>query len=369
MKDPSEDRGIHLGLYFRLALFAAISAGFYALYSSKIDPVDNEFFNLYAGAKIGPRNLYDPHAFAQVAASLHAKVLEARFYYTRMPYFAILTRPLGWLSLPVGLAFWRTVQALAIAVSVWLWPGAKSTMASVALVSLPAIWVVSFAQDVGLVLFFVAASVALEKRNRPFLAGVVFSLCLGKPHLVIFVPLVMLVRRDFRFLAGATLGALSQILLSFAVAPATWPYQWLSVLANPQMHPYVNDMPGLRALTQTTPGVVLAVLIAISLAVAVWRSAALEAVEKAVAIAMAAGIVANLHSYAVDCILLIPAITIALASRRFLERALGLFLATPIPFLAMLAGHTIFLQTGLVVLVHLHASWARLRAVRGLATG
>ena len=58
-----------------------------------------------AGARIGPRGLYDPHNFAQVAASLHAKVLEARFYYCRMPYYAVLTKPLGWLPFPNRVSF------------------------------------------------------------------------------------------------------------------------------------------------------------------------------------------------------------------------------------------------------------------------
>jgi len=62
-----------------MAIFAVISVGLFTLFWSRADPVDNEFFNLYAGARIGPRGLYDPHNFAQVAASLYAKVLEARF--------------------------------------------------------------------------------------------------------------------------------------------------------------------------------------------------------------------------------------------------------------------------------------------------
>lgn len=151
------------------------------------------------------------------------------------------------------------------------------------LIFLPVIWVISLAQDVGLVLFFVGATTALVKQNRPFLAGAVFSLCLGKPHLVIFVPLVMALRKDVRFLAGATVGAASLILWSFAVAPRDWPFQWLSILANSQMHPHLEAMPGLRALTQTTGGMVLAGLIAASVVAAVWRSAAAEPVATAIA--------------------------------------------------------------------------------------
>ncbi|MBZ5577410.1 MAG: hypothetical protein LAP40_12690 [Acidobacteriia bacterium] len=96
-----------LGKLVRIAALAAISAGLFALFWSTVDPVNNEFFNLYAGAKIGPHSLYDPHGFTQVARSLHARVEEARLYYTRMPYFAVLTKPLAWLEFPVALAIWR----------------------------------------------------------------------------------------------------------------------------------------------------------------------------------------------------------------------------------------------------------------------
>ena len=350
-----QDRGGDLKIYFRLALFAAICAGFFVLFGMRVDPVDNEFFNLYAGATIGPRHLYHPEIFAQFAASLHAKVLEARFYYTRMPYFAVLTKPLSWFSFSAAFWIWRGVQAAAIAASVWLWPGRKSTLTAVALVSLPVVWVVTIAQDVGLVLFFVAAAVALEKRGRRLAAGVVFSLCLSKPHLVIFVPLVMLIRRDFRFLAGAVLGASAELLLSFAVAPADWPSQWLSVLANPQMHPFTYAMPGMRGLAETHAGAVAAVLIAASLAAAVWRRSKDESVAQPVALALAAGVIANLHSYSVDCILLLPAVAMALGSEGLLVRALGFFLATPIPFMMMLSGYAAPLQAAVFALVHLQA--------------
>ncbi len=348
------------GLYWKFTLCAVTGAGLLAMFGLRSDPVDNEVFNLYAGAKLGPQRLYDPESYREVAASLGAKVIDARFYYCRMPYYEVFTKPLSWLPYPTAVATWRFVQILAIAAAIVLWPGWKSTMAMVALVSLPAVWVVALGQDVALVLLAVAASVALARRGQWFLAGMVFSLCLAKPHLVIFVPVAMLALGSFRFLAGATAGAALQILLSFAVAPASWPRQWLSILSNSQMHPHVEAMPGLRALTQTGAGIALAALIVASLAIAIWNLARLRPIEETIAYALAAGIVGNLHSYAVDCILLIPAITLAVRSRQVFARGLGIFLATPLPYLAMIAGFPVLLQTGILALVHL----AFARAVR-----
>lgn len=341
------------GVYVGLALCTVTCAGLFAMVGRGAGPVDNEVFNLYAGAKLGPRNLYNPESYRAAAVSLGAKVMEARLYYCRMPYYAVFTRPLSWLSYPAAVATWRFVQILAIASAIVLWPGRKSTMAMVALVSLPVVWEVVLGQDVALVLLSVAASVALARRGHGFLAGVVFSLCLAKPHLVVFVPVAMLALGNLRFLAGATAGASLQILLSFAVAPASWPRQWFAILSNPQMHPHIQAMPGLRAVAQTVPGIALAALIIASLAAAIWKLARRVPIEETIAYALAAGIVGNLHSYAVDCILLIPAIALAIGSRQVFQRGLGIFLATPLPYLAMVVGFPVLLQTGILAIVHL----------------
>ena len=318
------------------------------------DPFDNEVFNLYAGGKVGAQRLYHPEDFRRVAASLGVKVEEARLYYCRMPYFEVFTKPLSWLPYPVAVTTWRFVQVLSIVAAVILWPGWKPTMVKVTLLSMPAAAVIGLGQDVGLVFLFIAASVALAGRGRWFLAGVVFSLCLSKPHLVIFVPVVMLATRNFRFLAGATAGASAQLLLSFAVAPWSWPQQWLATLANPRMHVAPARMPGLRALAETgRPGTALAILVAAALVVAIWRLAPRRRIEEIIAYALAAGMIANLHSYAVDCIMLIPVVTLAVRSRRTVERSLGIFLATPVPYFILIFGFPVVLQAGILALVGL----------------
>ncbi|HLK47451.1 MAG TPA: glycosyltransferase family 87 protein [Bryobacteraceae bacterium] len=339
----------------RLVLAAIVSLGLFLLFRSVAGPVDNEFFNLYAGATIGPSHLYEPDRFAEFARSLHAAVIPARLYYTRMPYFAVLTKPLAWFAFPVALLIWRLIQAGAIAASVWCWPGLKTKLGVVALISVPSILVVWFAQDVGLVLFFASLSVALRNRKEPVAAGLVFSFCLAKPHLVIFLPLMMGIRREGRFLAGATLGAGFQLLLSFAVAPPDWPLRWRSILANPRMHPNSDVMPGLRHLAQSGPGSVLATLILASLVFAVWRAARSQPLPQAAAIALAAGLIGNIHSYAVDCILLLPLTAVALSSPSLIERLTGSFLASPFPVLALLLGYPVFLQASVLILVLLPA--------------
>ncbi|HUI78518.1 MAG TPA: glycosyltransferase family 87 protein [Bryobacteraceae bacterium] len=339
-------------VYLKWFLCLFTCALLFAIFGVRANPIDNEVFNLYAGVRVGPHKLYDPQAFRAIAAAL-GPVMTARLYYCRMPYFVVLTAPLGWFPYPVAVAFWRSVQTLAIAAAILLWRRSRRTMAMVALASLPAVWVVSTGQDVALVFLAVAGSVALLRRDKPVLAGAVFSLCLGKPHLVVFVPLALLALKNYRFLLGAAAGGASQILFSFAMAGPDWPRQWLANLSDAQMHPNVQAMPGLRAIAQTGPGIVLAALIAGSLAVAVWKLAGRRPIEEAMAYALAAGVLGNLHSYGVDCILLIPAVTVALTSPRISERGVGIFLATPVPYISMIFGFPALLQAGILALVHL----------------
>jgi hypothetical protein len=345
-------------MYIWLALASAIGIALFLFFSSTADPLNNDFFNFYAGAMIGPRSLYDPHRFAQLAASMHAtNVHAARFYYVRMPYYAFLTRPLAWFAFPVALTIWRCIQGLAIAGSVLLWPRSKSALALVTLLSVSVSLAIPIAQDAGFILLFSAAAVTLARRQRHLLAGLVFSLCLIKPHLIVFVVLVLMLRKEHRFLAGAALGAAAQILCSFAVAPWNWPLQWISTMANPQMHPYSYVMPGLRAIAQTTPGLILAIVILAALVLGVCRTAKSEPLERAIALALAAGVLGNFHSYAVDCILLLPAIAIALGSRDTSERLTAVFLASPFPVMALVFGYPLFLQIAVLLLVLLPAFW------------
>src|ERR1019366_3880071 len=139
LADPRSAARRSRGLYLVCALCVVTCAGLFAGFGIRSDPVDNEVFNLYAGARLGPQELYHPESFRAVAESLGAKVIEARFYYCRMPYYAVFTKPLCWLPYPAAVVVWRSIQMLAIAAAVFLWPGWKPAMAMVAMVSLPAV--------------------------------------------------------------------------------------------------------------------------------------------------------------------------------------------------------------------------------------
>lgn len=333
---------------------AVVCAVMLWLFSRYVNPVDNEFFNFYAGVNVGPHALYDPEAFAAVARSLHSNVMDARLYYLRMPYYAVLTAPLGWFPFGRSMVLWQVVQSLAIVLAAVLWPAEKSRLFFVTLLSLPAVCTVVTGSDTGILLLFAVLSAGLVASGRSAAAGAVFAFCIMKPHLVFLVPLVMALRRDYRFLMGAAAATVGLLFLSFVVAPLGWPFQWLTTISDPRVFPFVAASPGLRALVQTHTGLIAAIAIATTLVIAVWIVARRCPVEKAFAVALAAGLIVNVHSLAVDCILLIPLVAMALESQRVAERIIGVYLAVPMVYLAMIFGHSAWVTIPVIVLVYLN---------------
>ena len=150
------------------------------------------------------------------------------------------------------------------------------------------------------------------------------------------------------------------LLVSFAVGGTNWPLQWLASATNPQVSPFPSASPGLRGLVQSGAWPA-AFAIAAGLTFAVWKCARHCPVEKAIAVALAAGLVINVHSMVVDCVLLIPAAAMALDSRRAVDRVLGIGLAMPPAYVAMMSGAAIWVRVGVIALVCVQSfpEWAQ----------
>ena len=75
----------------------------------------NDFENLYAGARlIGTPGQYDPAAYRdlQLAAAGHTN---PSWLFTRLPAFALLLRPLGWLPYRAAYGVWQALSVGALA--------------------------------------------------------------------------------------------------------------------------------------------------------------------------------------------------------------------------------------------------------------
>lgn len=137
----------------------------------------------------------------------------ARFPFAYPPFVAPIVSPLVAIPNLVALALLAAFGALVlvlVAKKRALWVTA----------SFPGLAALFAGQLVFVALGIFAATHALLKRERPFAAGLVASLLLFKPTLIVFVPFAFVVLPSrTRSLAGFAAGVLAQIALCFAIAP------------------------------------------------------------------------------------------------------------------------------------------------------
>ena len=138
------------------------------------------------------------------------------------PFFAWLFVPLS--ALPYGWSFvtWSILSLAGLLSSLKIlgvtkfWPTFLWTLCW-----FPVFAVISFGQNSVIAVFGLSATYHLWKRNHTFLAGLVASLVLFKPQLIIGVSILWLIRwrRDWRALLGLATGAAVLISLTFLLLP------------------------------------------------------------------------------------------------------------------------------------------------------
>ncbi len=170
--------------------------------------------------------LYDPEHFRQVQEAL-ATVSETRprYYPVYPPATALLYAPLGALPYETALLLWWLTQAgCAALTAAWLLRVVRPPDAwrNALLIALGA-WAPVFStflngQFSWVLLLTVLAGFALHRRRQCFWAGCVFSLLLLKPQLAAVPALWLLLRRDWKALAGFAVGFLVQAAAVAALA-------------------------------------------------------------------------------------------------------------------------------------------------------
>ena len=295
----------------------------------------NDFLELYAGGQLaGSPDLYNP---AKVREAELRAIGESGLPFPRLPYYALLLKPLTWMPYRTAYAVWATMMVAALAAFGILWPHARpASKWMLCCWSIPA-WISVFnGQDVALLLLWVALAVWLLRGGREATAGVALALCASKYHLVVLVPLVILAQRRWRMAAGAAGAGAVMLAVSFLVAGASWPSRYWAGLADPGVQQAVSRMPNLYAQLRLIPfGLALQVVATILIAATVFL-AARRTSEFAgpLALALAGSLLVSPHTYLADCALLLPALMIATAggAAGSLRRIPGVALATPIPW-------------------------------------
>src|SRR5262249_8797335 len=153
--------------------------------------------------------------------------------------------------------------------------------------------------DVLLALFWVALAILLNRRDRPFAAGVALALCASKYHLFLLVPIVLLAQRRLQMILGGITAAAALLAISSLAAGPGWPARYWTVLVDRRMNASLAIMPNLNALLGGGRSA-LPLLAAVDIALAAgvfllarrWRE-----LEWPLAVAIAAGLLISLHSF------------------------------------------------------------------------
>ena len=127
--------------------------------------------------------------------------------------------PLAWM--PFGAAFWAWLGAqAAVLAGTWAWAFRRWGADALIFGSmyLPTALGIAHGQDCVLILVIVLGVYALAHREQHFLSGVMLGAGLIKFHLFLLWPVMLLIQRRWRMLAGACAAVTVELLISLLLA-------------------------------------------------------------------------------------------------------------------------------------------------------
>ncbi len=289
---------------------------------------DIDFTPIYAAASLGPVQAMDADQMAHRIQPI-GPVIPARHLWSRLPAITLLYSPLSRLDYPQARLLWRILCGLFLCAWALIW-SRWFRLSWVTLIGfLPALYYLVHGQDSGLCLM----AATLPLLSPGIMSGMLFGVCLAKFHLFLFLPAALLARREWKLICGGAAGCAAVVAASFAVAGLAWPQRLVAIASSSEFSPYSEHSPGLRLLFVSHPALFAALAVA-TLAGVYWISRRIST-PSAVAVALAAGLVVNSHSYVVDCVLLLPLIAVGLASDGP-AYGLSLFLLSPASYWSLL---------------------------------
>lgn len=335
-------------LYAVLAVLAFCA--FWTLVGSFLAPGArlHDFLNLYAGASLARDGVFAQMHVPEVQLLRereYAPLLQELVPFVRPPFYALFLAPLGWL--PFGPAFWvwLGVQAAVLA-GTWAWAFRRWGADALIFGSmyLPTALGIAHGQDCVLILLIVVGVYALANREQHFLSGVVLGAGLIKFHLFLLWPIMLLIQRRWRMLAGACAAVVAEGLVSLALAGPGGLTKYVALLRmtglrhlspSPELMINVRGLALNLGIDSIAATGLLTLAAAVLTAAACWRAP----LWRAVASASAGSLLVAPHVYGYDAGLLLAGLWLAVfegGARG--PRITATVLLTPLPILLGLAG-------------------------------
>jgi hypothetical protein len=244
---------------------------------------------------------------------------------------------------PTAFWFWISAQS-AVLVGCWAWAWKRFGPEA-------AVWGALFfagplgiihGQDCALFLVLLCGAFALGEKNRLFLCGLVLGLGLMKFHLFLLWPLVLLVQRRWRMLAGIAVCGLGQGLLSLAVLG--WSglrgYAGFILQLNRYYSPEKNiDINAILLNAGIASRPLLIVLTALVAGLVLWCSRRTGPLWMTYTLATAGSLLIGPHVYTYDgTMLLLPLWCVISLSHFGIARLIAATICTPITAIASVFG-------------------------------
>lgn len=238
-----------------LLLQTALMAGLLWVVRDRVFIGANDFLSFYAGAQlVGTPDLYNHDRVKEIQAE-EIGIPSDTLPFIRPPFYAAMLWPLGKLPYMTAYVVWQSLNLAALTGFVLLFPGTSRGKTFVfTWCSIPVFWSMVNAQDLSLVLLWVAAVAVLRGRNKPVAAGAVLSLCATKAHLFLLLPLMVFHREGRRVLAGLAAGGAVLTLVSFAVGGQGWVMEFFDINLHGDLEPTGYTAPNLMNLLSLLPG-------------------------------------------------------------------------------------------------------------------
>ena len=312
-----------------------IFVGGWTAFAANFPQTGWDFPQFYIAGSLPIDEIYD-RAEYEAFANEHLAPLGVEYFppYVRPAVFATPLEALALLPYEVAVLAFFTLQFLCFCTTLYLLLrrfGLTADLLPIFALFYPAMFGIITGQDAhGLTLLAVAGFLLLE-RGRDVAGGVVWGLCFYKFNLILWLPVLLLVKARKAALGSmAATGALLA-LASVALAPAGEYIALLQTIESYTIGFSAAKMIGLRGIAATA-GLeaaypVLAVLL-LALGVVVMKRLPLD---RAFALALTGSLLCSYHVNWYDGVLLLPAITLLLAQGSLPAKILSIGLLAAFP--------------------------------------